>query len=318
MKLGLKSRWNPRDMSRWSGGAVLAGAVVLGGIGPAGSALAQDRPQPESRPARREVPPAAKLPPVGPMPEGAALSLPVPEEHRKLGTVYWALPGRERQLFFVSDAPVEKMEGQSNAVIGYAVAGPKENPAALRAGKWAVRIDRVTTGIRKRDEHMLGSQWLDAGSHPEVTFSLREVADVRPVPRLSTAAEGTRSYMGTLVGELTMRGVTRPLSVKEATISFVPGVEAGDSGTRGDLMLIRGAFDVTLADYGIENDVIAVRQKIARVLRMELALFHSTVPPKEQPTPSVTPGGPVTPAGPSAPTGPGQPATPADPAKPSR
>src|SRR3954453_22321279 len=94
-----------------------AWSVVVAGVAVAGLAMA----------AVAGDPPAEK--------SASGKSLVVPEAAAKKGTVYYCLPEHGRQIYFVSDAPVEKIKGQSDKVIGYCIAG-KDSPAALQGGEW--------------------------------------------------------------------------------------------------------------------------------------------------------------------------------------
>src|SRR5690242_15854757 len=71
--------------------------------------------QPEKSPALQPAAPAAPAAAGGFAPAtGSGKSLVVPEKLAKAGTVYHALPDKDRQVFFTSHAPAEDIEGQSN------------------------------------------------------------------------------------------------------------------------------------------------------------------------------------------------------------
>lgn len=207
----------------------------------------------------------------------SGLSLIVPADHQALGTVYHALPGRDRQIHFLSDAPFERIEGQSNAVIGYAVAGKDAKESLLAAGEWHLPVEKIRTGNATRDEHMAQPNWLDAASNPNVVFRLKKLEDVVP-----GKANGSREYTATLVGDMTIKGVTRPIRIPEATIVFLPASAETEKIAKGDLLGIRCKYDVRLSDYGIQNEVITTRKKVAEILNMDTTLYMSTVPPEEQ------------------------------------
>ena len=57
--------------------------------------------------------------PTKPLPEGSKL--------------YHTLTGRDAQVIFTSDAPLEKIIGKSNAVVGFAVPGPKGGLVFVRS-----------------------------------------------------------------------------------------------------------------------------------------------------------------------------------------
>jgi polyisoprenoid-binding protein YceI len=200
-------------------------------------------------------------------------SLVVPDAAKAKGTVYHALPGRERMMYFSSDAPVEKIKGQSSTIIGYAIAG-KDNPAQLQGGEWHLPVTSIRTGNGTRDKHLQGEPWLDAAKSPNIVFQLKEVKDLKP------AKEGGKTYSATLVGEMTVHGVTKPLTVTDATIAVMPESPETAKVAKGNLMAIRAKYDITLSDFGVKNQVVG--QKVADTLQLDNTIYMSTVAPEEQ------------------------------------
>ena len=204
-------------------------------------------------------------------PDGRTLEVP-----DAAGTVYHALPGRDRQIYFESDAPLEDIKGQSNQVIGFAVAGPASNPADLRAGEWHLPVRSIRTGIELRDEHLAGGDWLDAASHPNIVFQLDEVRD----PTLRRSGDGYRTYEATLVGEMTIHGETNAITIPGATLTFLDASDRTAAVAEGDLLRVRAEYSVTLSDYGVSHPVIG--DKVANTIAVTTTLFLSTVPPAGQ------------------------------------
>jgi len=64
-----------------------------------------------------------------------------------------------------------------------------------------VETDSVWTNHRARDNHLRGSDFMDSGAHPKMTFVL---TDAQPISATT----------GTITGDLTLRGVTRPLTLE--------------------------------------------------------------------------------------------------------
>ena len=75
-----------------------------------------------------------------------------------------------------------------------------------------ISVESIDTKIKKRDQHLLSSEFFDVGKFPEIIFKSRSVKQ-------------TGENSGDIFGDFTMHGVTRPMTlhVKLAT----PG--AGDS-----------------------------------------------------------------------------------------
>lgn len=204
-------------------------------------------------------------------------SLVVRSEHKNKGTLYYALTGKDPQIFFKSDAPLENIRGQSNRVIGYIVAGGSDAPAKLVGGEWHLPVDSMRTGIKERDGHMASSSWLDAESFPDIVFQLKSVKDVS----LDKETEAFATYSATLVGEMTVHGQSRPVTLQDARITFMPESEATRGVAIGDLMAIRVKYSIKLSEYGVKNDIIG--GKVAEVIEIDTALYMSTVKPEDQP-----------------------------------
>jgi polyisoprenoid-binding protein YceI len=79
------------------------------------------------------------------------------------------------------------------------------DPKNIKATKGNLTIDvnSISTGNAKRDGHLKGDDFFDAAHHPEIKFVSKEVKDVNE--KDSTA---------TLIGALTIRGVTKDVSLK--------------------------------------------------------------------------------------------------------
>lgn len=93
-----------------------------------------------------------------------------------------------------------------------------------------VRAGSFDSGLERRDRHVTSADYLDAARHPEIAYRGRRVA---------------RSAAGTAVleGELTVRGVTRPVAV-----TVGPVVLNGRRLTvEGTATVDRYAFGVTTA-----------------------------------------------------------------------
>ena len=201
-------------------------------------------------------------------------SLVVPSEHREMGTVYHVLPGKDAQVTFISDAPLEHIKGVSNQVVGYVVAGPDGSPAELQAGEFLLPIASLDTGIPLRDEHMQGERWLNAESYPDIAFSVSETTGVAVAKR----GEGYTTYSVTLVGDMTIKGVTKEMKVP-ARLTFMDESDRTRSRAKGDLLALRCEYEVTLADFGVNG---GGGMKVAEVVKLDQALFFSTVSPEDQ------------------------------------
>ncbi len=196
---------------------------------------------------------------------------PVPAELLGVGVVYHTLSGREAQVNFTSDAPIEDIVGKTNAVVGYAVAAAGSTPAPLLGGEWLLPVQSLATGIPLRDEHMAGNEWLDAQRFPVIRFRLTTVEDLKSLKE----GDGFSTWSATLVGELTMHGETRPLRIPDSRLSFVKASERTASIASGDLLLIKCAYTVKLSDFGIRHKDVPAKVSdeitLSQLLRMSTA-----------------------------------------------
>ncbi|MFF8315371.1 YceI family protein [Streptomyces lydicus] len=73
-------------------------------------------------------------------------------------------------------------------------------PSRSRA-ELVIRVASVDTGVEQRDAHLIGTDFFDARRYPEMVFR-----------STSTVHEGAESFRTT--GDLTIRGVTRPVELQ--------------------------------------------------------------------------------------------------------
>jgi len=201
-------------------------------------------------------------------------TLVIPAKQRSMGTAYYALTNKDRQVYFESDAPLEKIKGQSNKVVGYAVVSPGSS-GMIVAGEWHLPVESMKTGIKLRDHHLTTKDWLDAESFPEIVFQIRNVTDVKEVKKTAAFA----SYTATLVGDMTLHGETHSISIPKSTITLMNESDATRKVAPGNLMAIRSKFSVKLSDYGVSHPVIG--KKVADEVALDVSLYMSTVPLKK-------------------------------------
>jgi polyisoprenoid-binding protein YceI len=65
----------------------------------------------------------------------------------------------------------------------------------------AIQVVSIDTGIAKRDEHLRSEEFFNAQKYPEITFKSRQVKQ-------------TGANKGELTGDLTIHGVTRPITLR--------------------------------------------------------------------------------------------------------
>jgi polyisoprenoid-binding protein YceI len=106
-----------------------------------------------------------------------------------------------------------------------------------------IAADSVFTNHDKRDRHLRGSDFLNAGEFPEIVFT-------------GTRAEKTGENTGLIHGELELLGVTRPVTV-EVTLNkaadFPFGHKKYTLGISADTTVKRSEFGMT---YAIEGGLV--------------------------------------------------------------
>lgn len=207
-------------------------------------------------------------------------SLVIPDALKAKGTVYHALPGGGRQASFLSDAPFEKITGHSNAILGFAIAGLDADPANLQGGEWLLPINSLRTGNSDRDSHLLKPEWLDATKFPHLRFRLTGVQNITPLTGAKDPA--LRTSTATLVGEMTIKGVTKSVTIPNASIRFRTKSTATAGLADGDLLYIACKFSLTLSDFGIKHTQISGAKKVSNTIEIDTQLLLATVPPEDQ------------------------------------
>lgn len=161
---------------------------------------------------------------------------------------------------FTLDAPLEAITGTANGVSGSIEFDPA-NPAATR-GKIVVETAsmRVPNGVMQ--EHMLGKDWMDASGHPQLTFEVESLGQVKTAGDVTTA-EAT--------GKLTLRGVTKTVKLPVKLSYLKDKLAARTNGqVQGDLLVVRASFPILRSEFGINPK--APQDKVADEVQLTLSL----------------------------------------------
>jgi polyisoprenoid-binding protein YceI len=143
---------------------------------------------------------------------------------------------------FKLDAPLEAINGSANGVSG-TVEFDADKPAATK-GKIVIASKTLTVGNAMMQEHMHSAGWLDVAKHPEISFDVKELKDVKTAGTVTTA---------TAVGTFSLKGVAKEISVP-VKLTYLKGKLADRSGgqMKGDLLVIRSTFSIKRADFDIK------------------------------------------------------------------
>jgi polyisoprenoid-binding protein YceI len=113
-----------------------------------------------------------------------------------------------------------------------------------------IKTSSIDSNHAERDKHLRGKDFLDVAEYPEATFR-------------STSYKETGLNKATLIGELTLRGVTKPVTLDVRRIGNGPDPWGGYR--RG----FEGTATLRLADFGIVKDLGPASREVQLILSVE-------------------------------------------------
>lgn len=124
-----------------------------------------------------------------------------------------------------------------------------------------IEVKSLSTGIKKRDDHVLSEEMLDAARYPTITFK-----STRVVPGGKGRA--------TVHGELTIHGVTRPVALEAEHFGPVRSPWGGEVsvGFTAATRLDRRDFGVNWGDDILENGGLVAGKDVEVALDIEADL----------------------------------------------
>ena len=123
------------------------------------------------------------------------------------------------------------------------------DPAASRV-EVTIRTASIDSNHADRDKHLRGKEFLDVDKFPQATF-------------VSTGYTENEDKSAVLTGNLTLRGVTRPVSIAVKPVGHGPDPWGGKR--RG----FEGATTLKLADYNIDFDLGPAAREVELFLSVE-------------------------------------------------
>lgn len=170
--------------------------------------------------------------------------------------------GGGSRIQWISDAPLERITGVNTAVHGELQVDPA-NLASVR-GTVEVDIAQMRTGLQLRDEHLVGSDWLDAERHPRATLEVTGIEG-------ATALRPNETQRVTIRGRFTLHGVTRDITAG-AQVRWMPASEElRGQGVQGDLIRAQASFEIELSDYQVSISA-PVRLKVSNTIRINVTI----------------------------------------------
>jgi len=131
---------------------------------------------------------------------------------------------------------------------------PDERDLTKATVEVVIKTASIDTGIADRDKHLRTADFFDAANHPEITFKSKQIKKVGAGPLYA------------LIGDFTMRGVTRELTI--------PFQLTGHDQALG----ARASFPLKRKDYGISWSRVMDdgSQFVADEVTVELRLLTRT------------------------------------------
>ena len=149
-------------------------------------------------------------------------------------------PKGVNNAIFKMDAPLEAISGNATGISGTVTFDP-ENPAATK-GKIVVATSSMHVPNSMQQQHMLGSQWMDAAKHPEISFEARELKNVKTAGDTTTADA---------VGTFSLKGKSQEMTVPVKLTYLRDKLGQRVRDMKGDLLVIRASFSIKRSDFGI-------------------------------------------------------------------
>lgn len=153
------------------------------------------------------------------------------------GTLYEF--GKKPQLTTLratSIAPIETIITSINASHGFVGIDKEKGVAGVRLH---IPVAQLKTGIKLRDEHLRGADWLDEKAHKMIVFE-------------SSKATKKDDKTWTVEGNLTLKGISKPLTM-DVAVTEIPAedIKKANWGERPGVRCT-GDFTIKLGDYGIK------------------------------------------------------------------
>ena len=181
------------------------------------------------------------------------------DEYAALTGDYTIDTAHSRVGFVARHAMVTKVRGSFNEFEG-AIHLDGENPANS-SGRVIIQAKSIDTRNGQRDEHLRSNDFLAMDEHPEITF-------------VSTAIAQTGDENFTVTGDLTIRGVTKPLEIPfEYTGTATDPFGNQRVGLEGSVVINRKDFGVSW-NAALEGGGVLVSEKVT--LEIEVSAVQTT------------------------------------------
>lgn len=181
----------------------------------------------------------------------------------------YKIDGAHSQVNFSIRHLVSRVQGRFRTV-GGEITLDKDN---LAASKVTAEIDSTTidTSNEKRDAHLKSDDFFKTEKNPKITF-------------VSTGATATSKDKVSLTGNLTMAGVTKPVTLDVTINGFMPDMRPG-----GQRAGFEARTKVNRQDFGInwnrtlDQGGVVLGDDVDITITVEAATVPKDAPPKDAP-----------------------------------
>ncbi|MCP4250491.1 MAG: YceI family protein [bacterium] len=218
-------------------------------------------------------------------PRGESMqTLEVPDGQLDLGEVYHVFPGEDAQITITSDVSLRHLVAGCSRLVGYVVSpfDREGNDPPIAAGAFRLPAASLRTNLPDIDAVLSGKGLLHTGEHAEITGLIKRVSDVKVIEREDTSVR----YELNLVVDLTVKGVTRELTVPAKVGLFPFTFSTMQARYPGDLMTIRADLKIKPADFELQVPP-PLAPALAEELDVAVFLLLNTVPPDKSLDPAV-------------------------------
>ncbi|MBI1859424.1 MAG: YceI family protein [Deltaproteobacteria bacterium] len=151
--------------------------------------------------------------------------------------------GLRNLIYWVNDAPLEKMIGLSNAIDGWVELNPYKIREGIK-GAFSTDLRTLETGSEGRNE-FLREKVFQAADNPIVTFDITKLLNAT-----GDVAKRDVPVVAKLEGQLKLRGVQKPVTLF-LRLNYLPENEDTKTRLPGNLLKISTTFDVDLSEFGL-------------------------------------------------------------------
>lgn len=164
---------------------------------------------------------------------------------------------------FTLDAPLEAISGTANGVSGTVEFDPTQ-PSSIK-GKIVIASSSMHVPNPMMKEHMHSEGWMDVAKHPEISFEVKQLKNVKTTGDVVEAEAS---------GVFTARGVSKEMTVPVKLTYLKDKLGARTNGQmQGDLLVIRSSFSIKRSDFGINPK--APQDKVSDSVEIVLSVAGS-------------------------------------------